>query len=272
MASTYWIKLYHEILHDPKMGRLPDRVWRRAIEMFLLAGEQGDSGTLPPVPDMAWTLRVPEETLIEDLTALAAVGIITRNGETWIVTRFAERQSAAPDTERSARYRERKRHEQYTVTGASRGRHEAVTTREVESEKSRVEADAEADAETGAEPPDDSDSNDAATAELFQMVTKAGILVNSAIADQYIAVLDEDAQGDMVLLRACFEEAALTGARPMPKWLRSVVWRCRKEGCMPGQWRDNGGDGRSRDSPPPRPIPRIEDLYNPLDPANVGRK
>jgi len=29
MGSPYWIKLYHEILNDPKMGRLPDRLWRR---------------------------------------------------------------------------------------------------------------------------------------------------------------------------------------------------------------------------------------------------
>lgn len=29
MASTYWIKLYHETLHDPKVMRLPDRLFRR---------------------------------------------------------------------------------------------------------------------------------------------------------------------------------------------------------------------------------------------------
>ena len=28
----YWIKLYHEILDDPKMGRLSDRTWRRTNE------------------------------------------------------------------------------------------------------------------------------------------------------------------------------------------------------------------------------------------------
>ena len=27
--GSYWIKLYHEVLNDPKMGRLPDRLWRR---------------------------------------------------------------------------------------------------------------------------------------------------------------------------------------------------------------------------------------------------
>jgi hypothetical protein len=29
-----WIKLYLEILDDPKMGKLPDWCWRRAIELF----------------------------------------------------------------------------------------------------------------------------------------------------------------------------------------------------------------------------------------------
>lgn len=57
MAAKYWIKLYHEILHDPKMGRLPDNLWRRCIELFLLAGELGaevdedDKGHLPPPPE-----------------------------------------------------------------------------------------------------------------------------------------------------------------------------------------------------------------------------
>ena len=39
MGAKFWIKLYHEILDDPKMGRMPDRLWRRTIELFLLAGE-----------------------------------------------------------------------------------------------------------------------------------------------------------------------------------------------------------------------------------------
>lgn len=47
MASKYWIKLYHEILDDHKMGRLPDRLWRRVIELILLAGEQDDEGLHP---------------------------------------------------------------------------------------------------------------------------------------------------------------------------------------------------------------------------------
>ena len=60
MASKYWIKLYHEILDDPKMGRLPDALFRRAIEFFLIAGERGREGDLPPLADIAWRLRADE--------------------------------------------------------------------------------------------------------------------------------------------------------------------------------------------------------------------
>ena len=42
MKTRIWIKLYLEILDDPKMDLLPDWLWRRAIELFLLAGENGN--------------------------------------------------------------------------------------------------------------------------------------------------------------------------------------------------------------------------------------
>ena len=34
-----WIKLYVDMLDDPRMGRLPGDIWKRAIELFLVAGE-----------------------------------------------------------------------------------------------------------------------------------------------------------------------------------------------------------------------------------------
>jgi len=58
MATKFWIKLYVEILDDAKMGRLSNHLWRRAVEFFLLAGREGNDGALPPVEEMAWTLRL----------------------------------------------------------------------------------------------------------------------------------------------------------------------------------------------------------------------
>ena len=113
MASTYWIKLYHEILHDPKMGRLPDKLWRRFIELCLLAGEYDQDGVLPPLEDIAWTLRLDDAELQSDLDALLACGMVMADDGLLVVTNFSKRQAAIPGAERVARYRERQRKEHY---------------------------------------------------------------------------------------------------------------------------------------------------------------
>ncbi|MGB8212262.1 MAG: hypothetical protein WCE68_01770 [Anaerolineales bacterium] len=119
MPRKYWIKLFIEILDDPKMGRLPDRLWRRLVELFLLAGRHADDGTLPPVEEMAWTLRLSPGQMLEDLHGLAEIGVINAcpkiagdaQPEAWMVTHFKQRQSCE-SSERVKRYRERYRNGQ----------------------------------------------------------------------------------------------------------------------------------------------------------------
>lgn len=108
--ANYWIKLYHEVLHDPKMGNLSDHLWRRCIEAFLLAGEHGADGTLPKTEHMAWTLHTDVASLTADLEALAEGGIVSPTGDGgWMVTNFAKRQKAMSGPERAQRYRMQKR-------------------------------------------------------------------------------------------------------------------------------------------------------------------
>ena len=108
MSTRFWIKLYIEILDDPKMGRLLNHLWRRAVELFLLAGRQGNDGALPPVEEMAWTLRLMEDKVLEDLHGLAEVGVVheAEPGK-WMVTHFAKWQAAVPVDERVRQFRER---------------------------------------------------------------------------------------------------------------------------------------------------------------------
>jgi DnaD/phage-associated family protein len=113
MASKYWIKLYIEILDDPKMGRMPDRLWRRTTELFLLAGEYGADGMLPEIKDMAWRLRVNEDSLIDDLAFLVNYGIVHQEGNRFVISKFAERQKPVSDAERMKRLRDRRQKEQY---------------------------------------------------------------------------------------------------------------------------------------------------------------
>lgn len=113
MKSHYWIKLYHEILDDPKMGPLPCNVWRRAIECFLLAGEEQDAGFLPPLQAMSWRLRIDQQTLERELQMLAAAGILQLADynpfeRRWLVTNFEKRQSPSPVAQRVREHRQRK--------------------------------------------------------------------------------------------------------------------------------------------------------------------
>ena len=62
------------------MGRLPNHLWRRAVELFLLAGREGNDGALPPVEEMAWILRLSEDKVLEDLHGLAEVGVVHEGG------------------------------------------------------------------------------------------------------------------------------------------------------------------------------------------------
>jgi len=133
--ANYWIKLYIEILDDPKITTLPDRLWRRCIETFLLAGKLDGfmkEGNLPETKQLAWALRITTDELELDLKQLETTGIIQKTVTGWRVINFQKRQAATPDAERKRQERERRHKEQYNgVTPPSR----TVTQRaETESE------------------------------------------------------------------------------------------------------------------------------------------
>jgi len=91
MASTFWLKLYYEILDDPKMGWLDDHTWRRTIELFLMAGEKGDGGYLPDIEAVAWRLRTSNEDVTLCYEELVKHKIIEKTDEGWLITKFADR-------------------------------------------------------------------------------------------------------------------------------------------------------------------------------------
>ena len=72
--ADYWFKFYTEVIDDPKMGLLPDRLWRRFFELCALAKRANQDGRLPGVKDLAWMLRLPEDELAADLEGLGSRG------------------------------------------------------------------------------------------------------------------------------------------------------------------------------------------------------
>jgi DNA-binding transcriptional ArsR family regulator len=105
-----WIKLYLNIIDEVQMARLPNALWRRAIELSIMAGRHGDDGTLPSVDNLAWRLRTTPRKLLEQLQALEQAGLVHRDLDgNWVVSKFACLQAPLSEAERSARYRARKR-------------------------------------------------------------------------------------------------------------------------------------------------------------------
>lgn len=121
--ADYWIKLYIEIIDDPKMAVLPDRLWRRTVELFLLAGKFGKDGLLPDTRQLAWMLRMSTDELEMDIKQIAMTGIIESVGSGWLVRQFKKRQEPSTAAERKRAQRDRERHEQYAGDVTNRDGH-----------------------------------------------------------------------------------------------------------------------------------------------------
>lgn len=111
-GKTHWIKLYVEMLDDPKIGLLTDDLKWRFVSVLLLAGELNEDGFLPETDEMAWTLRVAPETLAGQLRTLAGRGLVELRlhpdgGERWFVSKFSKRQSPSSNAERQRQWRKR---------------------------------------------------------------------------------------------------------------------------------------------------------------------
>jgi DNA-binding transcriptional regulator YhcF (GntR family) len=110
-----WIKLYTEILSDPKMGRMTDRQYRTCINLFLIGGQVDNDGELASTDDIAWKLRMDAAAVSDDLAELAKLGIVEDRDGIWYVTKWQKRQAKPPSAEneevakRVREHRERKR-------------------------------------------------------------------------------------------------------------------------------------------------------------------
>jgi len=85
-----WIKLYVEILDDPKIGMMSDWLYKRFIQLLLVASEYNQDGLLEPVPQLAWLLRIKEAILVNALRSMSETGIVVETPDGWLVVNFAK--------------------------------------------------------------------------------------------------------------------------------------------------------------------------------------
>lgn len=115
------MKLWFDILRDPKMGMLPDRQWRRVIELFLIAGQDGEDGLLPDISEIAWRLNRSTKTIITDLENIKKTGIVDQLADgRWIVTNFKKRNEPVDPAKRLKDFRVRDRYEECNANETQR--------------------------------------------------------------------------------------------------------------------------------------------------------
>jgi hypothetical protein len=73
-----WFKFYERVVHTPKVQKLPGELFKTWINLLCVAN-QGD-GLLPPIPDLAFTLRLTEEETATRLAYLQNAKLIDANG------------------------------------------------------------------------------------------------------------------------------------------------------------------------------------------------
>lgn len=147
--SFYWFKVYNEILDDPKMGKMSDRLYRRAVEMMAFANRNNDGGKLPPVDDMTWILHTTEQELNAELQELAGDKYKFLTVDTdgcYVVKNFQKRQERIPAAERQQYKRSRDINNEYTCNDTVTIR-DNIVTKPVTSRETELELDIELDKE-----------------------------------------------------------------------------------------------------------------------------
>lgn len=134
---TRWFRFYDDVVNDPKVQRLSGELFKAWVNILCLSSKNG--GRLPPLTDLSFALRIPEDRALAHIEALSAEGLIDSVAEgyephNWNGRQFRSDHVDATNAERQRRWRERHRNGVTPVT---------VTALDTESEQSRTDSESE---------------------------------------------------------------------------------------------------------------------------------
>jgi hypothetical protein len=110
-----WMKLHCSLLDNSKTGLLPDHLWRKYIELNLIAKEFDRNGQLPSAEEMAWRLRITPNQCNETLQELEKYALVKlycnealqNDTKTYILPDFLTSQEPEPVEKRVSEHRQR---------------------------------------------------------------------------------------------------------------------------------------------------------------------
>ena len=98
--AGYWLKLYTEILDDPKYYRLSDNAKLGMYELMLVAKKTGQDGHLPSVDDIEFYTRRSAEWWNAVIDELKRIEFIVANDTGDKIRKFEDRQRALTNNEK----------------------------------------------------------------------------------------------------------------------------------------------------------------------------
>lgn len=148
-----WWRAYSEAAEDPKLQRLPDFLFRCWFNIMCIACRHG--GSLPPLPDLAFRLRLTEEKTKKVIHDLKDAGLLDEEDQkitphNWNGRQYKTDVTDPTNAERQRRYRNghMKRDRNGTVTvnvtdDVTRPVTDSVTGHETEAKRPESEAESE---------------------------------------------------------------------------------------------------------------------------------
>lgn len=107
----YWLKLYTDVLDDPKYFRLSEEAKLGMFELMLVAKkvESGEmTGNLPPIDEIAFHTRKTSEHWEKIMPELEAIGFVVIERDIPKVKNYVKRQGAIPSETRVKQYRKKR--------------------------------------------------------------------------------------------------------------------------------------------------------------------
>ena len=143
--AGYWLKLYTEILDDPKYYRLSDNAKLGMYELMIVAKKTGAVGNLPSIDDISFYTRRTVEWWIPVIQELKSINFIVDGDSGNVIRKFEERQRAVDSSERQQQHRKALHEKEFTcnenVTNLSRN----VTENRLKIKDTEVDTDTDTD-------------------------------------------------------------------------------------------------------------------------------
>jgi hypothetical protein len=93
-----WLRLYNDVLDDPKVQRLPPELFKHWINLLCLANEGKERGRIPnSLEDIAFRLRISEADAGFMLSGLTNAGLLESEGANLVPHGWDERQFQSDD-------------------------------------------------------------------------------------------------------------------------------------------------------------------------------